>query len=263
MANPSTKTSRSASLYWTFPKLSTLSSLRNFSMSWNSIASRDLCTGGLRTSSHSARCEWLLMASSPVRHPWPLGYPRPAVSVPYQRSSRCCPIISVSQRGWLSSLQGDSLSPRPHHPAARPTAVGDMGRIVWDEVQSQGKCYIMSLRNKSTHLYSLENHNWSKSHQSPTLEFISLRICPGLNTSAPSPKKKKKIRKRRTPASASREETRSCTEECRRTAYLALVRSVLEYSVVVWDPHQQRDIDTLEDVQHRAAHFNNNNNILY
>ena len=37
--------------------------------------------------------------------------------------------------------------------------------------------------------------------------------------------------------------------------YQALVRSVLEYSAVVWDPYQQRDIVKLEDVQCHAVLF--------
>ena len=49
---------------------------------------------------------------------------------------------------------------------------------------------------------------------------------------------------------------RSCPEECRRTAlYLVLVRLVLEYSAVVWDPYQQRDINKLEDIQRHTAPF--------
>ena len=41
----------------------------------------------------------------------------------------------------------------------------------------------------------------------------------------------------------------------KNSLYLALVRSVLEYSAVVWDPYQQRDIDKLEDVQRHATCF--------
>ena len=37
--------------------------------------------------------------------------------------------------------------------------------------------------------------------------------------------------------------------------YLALIRSSLEYSSVVWDPHLQKDIEKLEKIQRQAARF--------
>ena len=52
-----------------------------------------------------------------------------------------------------------------------------------------------------------------------------------------------------------RRNLRSCPEECRKAAYISLVRSLLEYSAVVYDPYQQNDIDRLERVQRRAARF--------
>ena len=33
-----------------------------------------------------------------------------------------------------------------------------------------------------------------------------------------------------------------CSEDCKRLAYISLVRSTLEYGAVVWDPYQSRDI---------------------
>ena len=43
--------------------------------------------------------------------------------------------------------------------------------------------------------------------------------------------------------------------ECKRLAYMALVRSTLEYSAIVWDPYQQQDIQSLEKIQRLAARF--------
>jgi hypothetical protein len=46
-----------------------------------------------------------------------------------------------------------------------------------------------------------------------------------------------------------------CPQECRRTAYIGLVRSILEYGATIWDPYLQQDIDILERVQRKAARF--------
>ena len=37
-----------------------------------------------------------------------------------------------------------------------------------------------------------------------------------------------------------------CSEDCKRLAYIALVRSILECGAVVWDPYQSRDIIAVE-----------------
>ena len=47
----------------------------------------------------------------------------------------------------------------------------------------------------------------------------------------------------------------NCPISCRKTACIALVRSVLEYGSVVWDPYLTRDIDKLERIQRNGARF--------
>ena len=46
-----------------------------------------------------------------------------------------------------------------------------------------------------------------------------------------------------------------CPEKLKETAYLSLVRSVLEYGATIWDPHLAKDINSLEMVQHKASRF--------
>lgn len=46
-----------------------------------------------------------------------------------------------------------------------------------------------------------------------------------------------------------------CPVECRRTAYLCLVRSIPEDGSIIWDPYVQQDVNKLERVQRRAARF--------
>ena len=44
-----------------------------------------------------------------------------------------------------------------------------------------------------------------------------------------------------------------CDPEVKATAYSTLVQPTLEYVTVVWDPHQQYFINSIEMVQRRAA----------
>ena len=52
-----------------------------------------------------------------------------------------------------------------------------------------------------------------------------------------------------------RRNLKSCPQTLKETAYKSLIRSVLEYSSSVWDPHFKQDIKQLEAVQRRAARF--------
>ena len=52
-----------------------------------------------------------------------------------------------------------------------------------------------------------------------------------------------------------RRNLRHSPTSCRRNAYLTLVRPVLEYAAIIWDPHTQQEINMLERVQRNAARF--------
>ena len=45
----------------------------------------------------------------------------------------------------------------------------------------------------------------------------------------------------------------SCTKDVREAAYKGLARHILEYGSSVWDPHYERMINELENMQKRAA----------
>ena len=47
----------------------------------------------------------------------------------------------------------------------------------------------------------------------------------------------------------------TCPQKCWCLAYIALIRSSLEYGATVWDPYLKQDVDRLERVQCQAARF--------
>ena len=51
----------------------------------------------------------------------------------------------------------------------------------------------------------------------------------------------------------------NCPKRVRETVYTAIVRPKLEYASSAWDPYHQKDIDSLERVQRKAARFCCNN----
>ena len=46
-----------------------------------------------------------------------------------------------------------------------------------------------------------------------------------------------------------------CDPSVKVAAYITLVRSILEYGSIVWDPHRQYLIDKIEMVQRQAARW--------
>ena len=48
---------------------------------------------------------------------------------------------------------------------------------------------------------------------------------------------------------------KTCHQSFKETAYISLVRSVLEYSSSVWDPYLDKDIKKIENIQRNAARF--------
>ena len=48
---------------------------------------------------------------------------------------------------------------------------------------------------------------------------------------------------------------RRCPTACKKTAYVALVRPLLEYGAIIWDPYQKQDISKMERIQRNAVRF--------
>ena len=52
-----------------------------------------------------------------------------------------------------------------------------------------------------------------------------------------------------------RRNLKMCPTDCRKTAYISLVRSVVDNGSIIWDPYLTRGIEKLERVQRQAARF--------
>ena len=109
------------------------------------------------------------------------------------------------------------------------------------------KCYIISINKRSTHFYSLNNHILKQVEENP---YLGLKLTENLKWSSHITKITKKAN---STIGFLRRNLKSCPQDCRKSAYISLVRSVLDYGSIIWDPYLSRDIEKLERVQRQAA----------
>ena len=111
------------------------------------------------------------------------------------------------------------------------------------------KCYILPINQKTSRYYQLNNTILKHVDTNP---YLGLMFSKDLTWTAHITNTAKK-------ASSTlgflRRNLSRCPQECRKTAYLALVRSILEYGSIIWDPYLTKDINLLEQVQRKAARF--------
>ena len=119
----------------------------------------------------------------------------------------------------------------------------------WGMRFNASKCYIMSINTKTPYFYQLSNQVLKIVNQNPYLGvLLSDDMKWGGHIS-------KTVKKANSTLAFLRRNLRYCPQSCKRNAYIALVRSKLEYGAVVWDPHLQQDINILERTQRKAARF--------
>jgi hypothetical protein len=111
------------------------------------------------------------------------------------------------------------------------------------------KCYIMSINQRTSKLYQLNNHILQQVQSNP---YLGLEISNDLKWALHINNVTKK-------ANATlgflRRNLRNVPENCRKTAYIVLVRSIMEYGATIWNPYIKGDIDKLEKIQNRAIRF--------
>ena len=121
----------------------------------------------------------------------------------------------------------------------------------WGMQFNATKCYIMSIKKKTHKFYQLGGHILEQVDSNP---YLGLQISEDLKWSTHISNITKKAN---STIGFLRRNLQHCPKECRKNAYISLVRSVLEYGATIWDPYQKNDIQKLEKIQRRGARFIN------
>ena len=122
----------------------------------------------------------------------------------------------------------------------------------WGMVFNPTKCYVMSVSKGHSHqpyFYELCGVVLkSVDHE----KYLGVTISSNLNWRAHI---NKLVTKANQKLGFIRRNLKGSPQELKRLAHIALVRSGLEYASPVWDPHLQKDSDSLEKTQRRAARW--------
>ena len=111
------------------------------------------------------------------------------------------------------------------------------------------KCYTLSINQKCPYFYDLNEKALKHVDKNPYLGVI---LSNDLQWENQISKLKKKAN---STLSFLKRNMRSCPEECRKLAYISLVRSKLEHGAAIWDPYLAKDIEVLEKVQRSGVRF--------
>ena len=122
----------------------------------------------------------------------------------------------------------------------------------WGMKFNAKKCQIITLargRRPFIHFYTLCNH---------ILESVSDAKYLGIlvsNDLSWSPHINSVFNRANSTLGFLRRNLRRCPAPLKETAYITLVRSIMEYAAPIWDPHLSKDSHMLENIQRRAARF--------
>ena len=111
------------------------------------------------------------------------------------------------------------------------------------------KCYILSIQQSTSHIYSLCKTPLQYVRSNP---YLGIQFSDDLKWSTHIAHTCKKAN---STLGFLRRNLRFCPLQCKKNAYLSLVRPVLEYGSIVWSPYLRQDVDKLEKVQRLSARF--------
>jgi len=122
----------------------------------------------------------------------------------------------------------------------------------WGMQFNAKKCNILSISRSRTPFLTSYNIEGQILEQVNTAKYLGVTITDELSW---SPHVNAISNKANTSLAFLRRNLQACPLQLREMAYFSLVRSILEYSAPVWDPHLKKDIYALEMVQRRGARF--------
>ena len=114
------------------------------------------------------------------------------------------------------------------------------------------KCNHISLTNKRT-VVTLPYYMHSQVLEHVTsYDYLGVRLTSKLNWKEHCDKTSNKANRA---LGLVKRTLQPCTPEVKERAYKAIIRPLLEYASAAWNPHTNRDTETIEKVQRRAARF--------
>ena len=119
----------------------------------------------------------------------------------------------------------------------------------WGMKFNATKCYVLPIKKKTSHFYQLNNTILQEVSTNP---YLGLNISNDLKWTNHI---NSVCKKASSTLGFVRRNLQKCPKQSRLTAYISLVRSLLEYGAIIWDPHVQKEVDQLERIQRQAARF--------
>ena len=119
----------------------------------------------------------------------------------------------------------------------------------WGMKFNPKKCYILSIQQTTDFIYSLCNTPLQYVKSSP---YLGIHLSNDMKWSTHISYVSKRAN---SILGFLRRNLRSCPPSCKKNAYLSLVRPVLEYGSMIWNPYLKQNINKLEKTQRMAARF--------
>lgn len=117
-----------------------------------------------------------------------------------------------------------------------------------EDLESLEKCNIINLKKKSHHFYNLNNHIQKQVSSNPYLRLQNqdLKWREQINNVC---------NKANSTLGFLQRNLQHYQRECLKTAFIVLVRFIMEYSTIIWVRYTQTEINKLESIQRKGACF--------